>query len=61
MAPVNSRFGENRKRVERKREEVEWRGRWCVPMSHPILRIKWGATPYVRPEISHTHKPTNYR
>jgi hypothetical protein len=27
MAPANSWFGENRKRVERKREEVEWRGR----------------------------------
>ena len=31
MAPVNSRIGENRKRTERKRGEVEWRGRWCVP------------------------------
>jgi len=29
-------------------------------MSHPILRIKWSAKSYVRPEISHTHKPTNY-
>ena len=32
-----------------------------VPMSHPVLRIKWSAESYVRPEISHTHKPTNYR
>ena len=30
-------------------------------MSHPILRIKWDAKSYVRPEISHTHKPINYR
>ena len=29
-------------------------------VSHPILRIKWDAKSYVRPEISHTHKPTNY-
>ena len=29
-------------------------------LSHPILRIKWDAESYVRPEISHTHKPTNY-
>ena len=31
---------------------------WKV--SHPILRIKWSAKSYVRPEISHTHKLTNY-
>ena len=30
-------------------------------LSHPILRIKWSAKSYVRPEISHTHKPTNYK
>ena len=29
-------------------------------VSHLILRIKWDAKSYVRPEISHTHKPTNY-
>ena len=27
----------------------------------PILRIKWDAKSYVRLDISHTHKPTNYK
>jgi len=31
MAPANSQIGENRKRAKRKRGEVEWRRRWCVP------------------------------
>ena len=30
-------------------------------LSHPILRIKWDAESYVHLEISHTHKPTNYK
>ena len=29
-------------------------------LSHLILRIKCDAKSYVRPEISHTHKLTNY-
>ena len=29
-------------------------------LSHPILRIKWSAKSYVRPEINHTHKLANY-
>ena len=33
----------------------------AILMSHPILRIKWDANSYVRLEISHTHKPTNYK
>ena len=32
-----------------------------VAMSHPILRIKCDAKSYMRSEISHTHKPTNYK
>ena len=32
----------------------------AILMSHPILRIKWDVNSYVRPEISHTHKSTNY-